>query len=245
MVGDAYRSRPTPSTYASSSEYRSLNRVLRRWERIWQGVPNVSTKWNVLLFLLGSAGLFRLPLKTAIISLVDTKANRAAMFLASFIAGLFNTWLRADLRYQSLPTPFELWVDELEVPIFEELPGRRRSTAWTRTSAQRCSAILPTAGAFFGSGRASSAAGPTTETSARRGSSRRLRRAWSAGALERSPGTAASIPSTPSSISSRSKETRSAGTRCSGTTGLGGSDGSSPTLPFSSASRTRGPISST
>lgn len=121
MDGDAFRSKPTPSTFARWSELRFLNRILRRRGRIFQGVPNVSTKWNLLLFLLESAGLFRPALKTAVISLVDTKANRATMFLAAFIAELFHTLLRADFRFQSLPVPFDFWIDGLEVPIFEEI----------------------------------------------------------------------------------------------------------------------------
>jgi N-acyl-D-aspartate/D-glutamate deacylase len=50
MDGEAYRSRPTPSVFGSWSEYRALARVLRERGAILQGVPNVSTKLNVLLF---------------------------------------------------------------------------------------------------------------------------------------------------------------------------------------------------
>lgn len=121
MDGDAHRSRPTPSTFAPWSELRRLNRVLRRRGRVWQGVPNVSTKLNLLLFLLESAGIFRPRLKTAVISLIDARANRATMFVAGFLSSLFNRLLRADFRFQSLPNPFDFWVDGLEVPIFEEI----------------------------------------------------------------------------------------------------------------------------
>jgi N-acyl-D-aspartate/D-glutamate deacylase len=52
MDGDAHRSLPTPSTFASWREYRRLTRILRARRRVFQGVPNVSTKLNVLLFYL-------------------------------------------------------------------------------------------------------------------------------------------------------------------------------------------------
>ena len=73
MDGDRFRSRPTPSVFAHWDEYRFLNRVLRRYGAVWQGVPDVSTKINVLAFLWESAGLGRRdPLRTMIITLLDT-----------------------------------------------------------------------------------------------------------------------------------------------------------------------------
>ena len=68
LDGDRFRSRPLPSTYASWSEYAYLNKSVRRKRRIFQGVPNVSTKVNVLMFLWQSLGLFRPTLKTTVIS---------------------------------------------------------------------------------------------------------------------------------------------------------------------------------
>ena len=48
-------------------------------ERIFQGVPNLVKKWNVALFLWESAGLFRRPLKTTIISIMDLIANQTSI----------------------------------------------------------------------------------------------------------------------------------------------------------------------
>src|SRR6185503_18729090 len=72
----AFRSRPLPSTFARWSEHRRLTRHLRARGRVFQGVPNVSTKWNVILFLLESVGLFRPTLKTTVISMMDIRAAR-------------------------------------------------------------------------------------------------------------------------------------------------------------------------
>ena len=121
MDGENYRSLPTPSTFASWSEYRYLNNILRRRNRLWQGVPNVSTKLNLLFFLMESSGILRPRLRTAVISLIDTKANRWTMFLGGLVASVFNRFFRADFRFQSLPCVFDFWVDGIEVPVFEEI----------------------------------------------------------------------------------------------------------------------------
>ncbi len=121
MDGEQFRSRPTPSTFAPWSEYRMLNRSLRARGRVWQGVPNISTKINLLGFLLESAAIGRPALRTAIISLVDAKANRSAAPLAGFVANFFNRVLGAKLRFQSLPNLFDFYTDGMDVPIFEEI----------------------------------------------------------------------------------------------------------------------------
>lgn len=75
MDGSRHRNKPLPSTYARWSEFRFSNRVLRRRGRVFQGVPNVSTRYNVLLFFAQSTGFFRKNLKTTtIISLMGTRS---------------------------------------------------------------------------------------------------------------------------------------------------------------------------
>ena len=120
LDGDRERSKPLPSYFASWSEFRFLSKILRRRGRVFQGVPNLVTKWNVGLFLLESAGLFRRPLKTTIISLMDVIANRNIYWFVALFPRLFNKLLRADFRFQALPNPFEVWADGMDLVIFEE-----------------------------------------------------------------------------------------------------------------------------
>lgn len=120
MDGDRYRSRPTPSVFASWKEYRRLARILRRRGAIFQGVPDLSTGLNLALFLAESAGIGRRPLKTMVIALVDSKATRGIHRAAGALADFGNRVLRCDFRFQALPNPFDLWVDGLEVPVVEE-----------------------------------------------------------------------------------------------------------------------------
>lgn len=99
MDGDAYRSRPTPSVFAPWSEYRHFARLLRARGKILQGVPNVSTKLNVLLFALLSAGLVRRALKTTLIALMDPPAARGIHRVTGLLTRLTNRILGGDLRF--------------------------------------------------------------------------------------------------------------------------------------------------
>ena len=63
--GERYRSRPLPSTHARWSEYRRLNRVLRRRRRVLQSAPDARMPLNAGLFLAESRGRFRPRLKHA------------------------------------------------------------------------------------------------------------------------------------------------------------------------------------
>ncbi len=121
MGGDRwFRSRPLPSTFARWSEYRRLTKILRARGKIFQGVPNVSTKWNVILFLLASTGVFRKTLKTTVISMMDIRAHRGIYKVIGLLSRFFNRALRADFRWQALPEVFDLWADGIDLVVFEE-----------------------------------------------------------------------------------------------------------------------------
>jgi N-acyl-D-aspartate/D-glutamate deacylase len=73
--GERQRSKPLPSTFARLKEFRVLNKVLRKYDGILQGAPDIVTKYNMFFFLYESAGLFKKKLKTTLITLADTKSN--------------------------------------------------------------------------------------------------------------------------------------------------------------------------
>ncbi len=120
LDGERYRSRQLPSSYARFSEYRYLGRLLRQRGRIHQSAPNLTTKVNLVLFYLASAGWFRDPLKTTIITAADVKSNPTLWHLFTAIAPRVNKLLRADLRWQHLPVPFEVYADGIDLVVFEE-----------------------------------------------------------------------------------------------------------------------------
>ena len=118
---EVYRSRPMPSVFGTWREYRRLCRRLRARGRVLQAVPNISTKVNVFLFLLLSAGLFvRKALKTTLISMMDVRADRFAFRIAGLLSRLVNTIFGGDFRMQALPEPFDLWADGMDIVVFEE-----------------------------------------------------------------------------------------------------------------------------
>lgn len=121
LDGDRYRSASLPSTYAKLKEFRRLNRILRRRGGIHQGAPNIVTKYNMFFFFWESMGLFfRKPLKTTLISLMDLKANPLLVPIVAPITRLINKLGKADFRWQSLPNPFEVYADGIDLVIFEE-----------------------------------------------------------------------------------------------------------------------------
>jgi N-acyl-D-aspartate/D-glutamate deacylase len=121
MDGDRFRSLPTPSVFASWSEYRRLAKVLRARDAVLEGVPDISARWNLALFAAIASGIGRAPLRTTIISLMDVKAAPGTYKLFATLAAWSRRWLRADVRLQALPQPFRLWTDGLENPVIEEI----------------------------------------------------------------------------------------------------------------------------
>lgn len=121
MDGEAHRSKPTPSVFATWSEYRSLAEVVRRAGAVLQGVPNLRTKWNVLLFMALSRGWLRRPLKTTLITMMDARSDRLAYRLVGWASRVLNGMLGGDFRMQALPHVFDLYTDGLEVPVMEEI----------------------------------------------------------------------------------------------------------------------------
>ncbi|MCA8920803.1 MAG: amidohydrolase family protein [Planctomycetes bacterium] len=121
LDGEVYRSRPMPSVFGSWREYRRLAKHLRRRGRVLQAVPNISTKVNIFLFLLISAGLFvRKALKTTLISMMDVRADRFAFRIAGVMSRVVNRILGGDFRMQALPEPFDLYADGMDIVVFEE-----------------------------------------------------------------------------------------------------------------------------
>jgi N-acyl-D-glutamate deacylase len=122
LDGDRYRSATLPSTYASWKEYRRLHRVLRRRGRVLQSAPNIVRKASALLFFLASAGLgVRRSLKTTLITLADGKASRWLHRVIGTGTRVVNRLLGSELRWQTLPVPFEVYADGIDLVVFEEL----------------------------------------------------------------------------------------------------------------------------
>ena len=125
LDGDRYRSRSLPTTYAHWSEYRALNRQLRRRGRVLQSIPNINTKYDIALFLAGSVGLGRKALKTSLLAAADGKADPWLHRIFSPLARLTNGPGKGDFRWQHLPVPFQVYSDGIDLVVFEEFGAGR------------------------------------------------------------------------------------------------------------------------
>jgi len=126
LDGDRFRSAQLPSTYATWGEYRRLNRVLRRRGKILQSAPSLETKVNALLFMLVSAGFHvRKSLKTTLITMADAKASPGVHRVIGRVTNFVNRVLAGDMRWQTLPVPFEVYADGIDLVVFEEFGAGR------------------------------------------------------------------------------------------------------------------------
>ncbi|MGW0044873.1 N-acyl-D-amino-acid deacylase family protein [Rhodococcus sp. NPDC003348] len=125
LDGDRYRSRSLPSTYARWSEFRRLHRVLRRRGAVLQTIPNLNTKYDIVFFAAASTGIRRKPLKLSVLAAADPKAEPWLYRIFGPIARLTNDLGKGALRWQHLPTPFQVYSDGIDLVVFEEFGSGR------------------------------------------------------------------------------------------------------------------------
>jgi len=123
MDGDKYWSCKTPSFYSSWKERKPLIKILRKRGAILQGAPNLVTRINAVNYMAASTGIFRKPLKTTMIALMDLIADRYIMPLVATATFAFNRLLNANFRMQSPPCPFTVYYDGVDSVMFEEFPS--------------------------------------------------------------------------------------------------------------------------
>ncbi|MCB9033804.1 MAG: amidohydrolase family protein [Chitinophagales bacterium] len=123
MDGNRYWSRKTPSFYASWKERKNMIKTLRKRNAILQGAPNLVTRYNAVQYMMKSSGVFRKPLKTTMIALVDLIGDRYIYPLTKFGATTFNSVFNANFRMQSPPVPFTVYYNGVDSVMFEEFPS--------------------------------------------------------------------------------------------------------------------------
>ena len=120
MDGDRAWSSPLPSTFATWKEFSRLFAILRHRGAVMQGAPNAVTKVNVFAFLWQAHGWFRTPLKCSMLTALDLKSQPLLHRFTRFSGWLANRVLRGNFRWQTLPAPFTLRLEGLNVNAFEE-----------------------------------------------------------------------------------------------------------------------------
>lgn len=123
MDGDRYWSHKTPSFYSSWKERKRLINLLRKRNAILQGAPNLVTRYNALNYMLASSGIFRKPLKTTIIAMMDLIGDRYIYPIIALSTWMINILGNGNLRMQSPPCPFTVYYDGVDSVMFEEFPS--------------------------------------------------------------------------------------------------------------------------
>lgn len=123
--GDRAWAKPLPSTFARWHEYRRLHRILRRRNRVLQSAPDAVGKVNVFAFLWESHGWLRRPMKISLLTALDLKAQPFLHLITRTAGWVANLFLRANLRWQFLPSPFEIYAYGLDFNSFGELADAR------------------------------------------------------------------------------------------------------------------------
>lgn len=123
MDGDRYWSHKTPSFYSSWKERKSLINLLRKRNAILQGTPNLVTRINGFKYMLASTGIFRKPLKTTMIAMMDLIGDRYIYPIIAFASRAINILGNANFRMQSPPCPFTVYYNGVDSVMFEEFPS--------------------------------------------------------------------------------------------------------------------------
>jgi N-acyl-D-aspartate/D-glutamate deacylase len=120
-----------PTQYASHGELRTLLKVVRGHDRVWQCTPDASDRIATFLrFFLTSGRLFGRPLRTSALTAVDLTHERRTWKLFPLIADLLNSrLLDGRFHFQVLATPFRMFAEGAICPIFEEFESSRQLMA--------------------------------------------------------------------------------------------------------------------
>ncbi|MEQ8840219.1 MAG: amidohydrolase family protein [Acidimicrobiales bacterium] len=120
MGGERFRSRPTPSVFAKFKEYRALAEVVRARDGVFQAIPNLQTRWTIGPLLDFSRPRAGRALRSSLLTMMDAPPAMGAYRLMGGLADRYNRHLGAHIRFQALPTPFDIYTDGIENPVFEE-----------------------------------------------------------------------------------------------------------------------------
>ncbi len=120
MDGNRVWSQPLPSTFSSWWEFKRLFKILRSRNAILQGAPDAVKKVNVFGFLWQAHGLFRRPMKVTMLTALDLKSNPFLHIITRVSGWLANKVLRGNYKWQTLPAPFSIYLEGLNVNAFEE-----------------------------------------------------------------------------------------------------------------------------
>jgi N-acyl-D-aspartate/D-glutamate deacylase len=121
MGGTRFRSQPTPSVFAKFAEYRALAAPVRARDAIFQAIPNLQTRWSIGPLIDMSRPRGGKNLRTSLLTMMDAPPTKGAYRALAAAANAYNSRFGANVRFQAIPTPFDIYTDGLENPVIEEI----------------------------------------------------------------------------------------------------------------------------
>lgn len=122
LDGERYRSRALPSTFATWHERHKLIDVVRKHDGLLQSAPNVTHPLSAMQFFVASSRMFgsRRGVRMSLLVSADPKSMPGAGRVLGLGTRILNAIFGANIRFQHLPVPFELYSDGIDLPVFEE-----------------------------------------------------------------------------------------------------------------------------
>ena len=144
LANAPHTDRRIPAQYATRRELKSLLRVVRDYDRVWQCTPDIEHRvGTVLRFLFTSGRLYGRPLRTSALTAIDLTHDRRTWKLFPLIAGALNSrLLDGRFHFQVLGTPFRMYAEGAICPIFEEFESSRMLMACDIEDASRRREIM-------------------------------------------------------------------------------------------------------
>jgi len=144
LANAPHTDRRIPAQYATRRELKSLLRVVRDYDRVWQCTPDIEHRvGTVLRFLFTSGRLYGRPLRTSALTAIDLAHDRNTWKLFPLIAGALNSrLLDGRFHFQVLGTPFRMYAEGAICPIFEEFESSRMLMACDIEQAARRREIM-------------------------------------------------------------------------------------------------------
>lgn len=132
LANDPHRNEKIPAQHAKFKELRTLGKVLRAYDRIWQVTPDPEDTLKTLgLFGLTCGRFFGgKALRMTATAAMDISCNRRAEGgLIKFSQLLNSQLLKGDFTFQALSVPFKVFADGVTTPLMEEKEAFRELMA--------------------------------------------------------------------------------------------------------------------
>lgn len=144
LANDPHRNAKIPTQRANFKEIKALSDVVRKNDRTWQATPDPENMgYTFKLFGLTSGRLHGKTLKTTATAAMDLNTNkRGAKGIITLSKILNSAFMKGNITFQALSSPFKVYADGVTTPLLEEKPAFRELNALETDDAAGRQALL-------------------------------------------------------------------------------------------------------